>query len=30
VAAEIGPGLAKAAILADVNGRQVDLHSPLV
>src|SRR5256714_11602491 len=29
VAAEIGPGLAKAAILAEVDGRQVDLHSPL-
>src|SRR6478752_987286 len=29
VAAEIGPGLAKAAILAEVDGRQVDLYSPL-
>jgi threonyl-tRNA synthetase len=29
VAAEIGPGLAKAALLAEVDGRQVDLHSPL-
>jgi threonyl-tRNA synthetase len=29
VAAEIGPGLAKAAVLAEVDGRQVDLHSPL-
>ena len=29
VAAEIGPGLAKAAILAEVDGRQVDLHSLL-
>ena len=29
VAADIGPGLAKAAILAEVDGRQVDLHSPL-
>src|SRR5262245_32123366 len=29
VAAEIGPGLAKAAILAEVDGRQVDLRSPL-
>ena len=29
VAAGIGPGLAKAAILAEVDGRQVDLHSPL-
>ena len=29
VAAEIGPGLAKAAILAEVDGKQVDLHSPL-
>src|SRR3954464_2216030 len=29
VAAAIGPGLAKAAILAEVDGRQVDLHSPL-
>src|SRR6476619_4621472 len=27
VAAEIGPGLAKAAILAEVDGRQVDLHT---
>jgi threonyl-tRNA synthetase len=29
VAAEIGPGLAKAAVLAEVDNRQVDLHSPL-
>src|SRR3954463_8435221 len=29
VAVEIGPGLAKAAIVAEVDGRQVDLHSPL-
>jgi len=29
VAAEIGPGLAKAAILAEVDGQPVDLHSPL-
>jgi threonyl-tRNA synthetase len=29
VAAEIGPGLAKAAVLAEVDGKQVDLHSPL-
>jgi threonyl-tRNA synthetase len=29
VAVEIGPGLAKAAVLAEVDGRQVDLHSPL-
>ncbi len=29
VAAEIGPGLAKAAILAEVDGRQVDLRSTL-
>ncbi len=29
VAAEIGPGLAKAAIVAEVDGRQVDLRSPL-
>jgi threonyl-tRNA synthetase len=29
IAAEIGPGLAKAAILAEVDGRQVDLRSPL-
>jgi threonyl-tRNA synthetase len=29
VAAQIGPGLAKAAILAEIDGRQVDLHSPL-
>jgi threonyl-tRNA synthetase len=29
VAAQIGPGLAKAAILAEVDGGQVDLHSPL-
>jgi threonyl-tRNA synthetase len=29
VAAGIGPGLAKAAILAEVDGRQVDLSSPL-
>src|SRR6476660_331690 len=29
VAASIGPGLAKAAIVAEVDGRQVDLRSPL-
>ena len=29
VAASIGKGLAKAAILAEVDGQQVDLHSPL-
>jgi threonyl-tRNA synthetase len=29
VAAEIGPGLAKAAVLAEVDGRQLDLHAPL-
>jgi threonyl-tRNA synthetase len=29
VASEIGPGLAKAAVLAEVDGRQVDLYSPL-
>jgi threonyl-tRNA synthetase len=29
VAASIGPGLAKAAILAEVDGKQVDLHSRL-
>src|SRR5919108_2147592 len=29
VAAEIGPGLAKAAVLADLDGRQIDLHNPL-
>ncbi len=29
VAAQIGPGLAKAAVLAEVDGRQVDLHSSL-
>ncbi len=29
VAAEIGAGLAKAAVLAEVDGHQVDLHSPL-
>ncbi|MEX2310256.1 MAG: threonine--tRNA ligase [Pirellulales bacterium] len=29
MAAEIGPGLAKAAVLAVVDGRPVDLHSPL-
>jgi threonyl-tRNA synthetase len=29
VAAEIGTGLAKAALLAEVDGRQVDLHSSL-
>ena len=29
VAAEIGPGLAKAAILAEVDGQQVDLHCQL-
>src|SRR5262245_32175072 len=29
VAADIGPGLAKAAIVAEVDGRQVDLRSPL-
>jgi threonyl-tRNA synthetase len=29
VAAEIGPGLAKAAIFAEIDGKQVDLHSQL-
>ncbi|MEX2315906.1 MAG: threonine--tRNA ligase [Pirellulales bacterium] len=29
VAAEIGPGLAKAAMLAEVDGKQLDLHAPL-
>jgi threonyl-tRNA synthetase len=29
VAGSIGAGLAKAAILAEVDGRQVDLHAPL-
>src|SRR5687768_4219695 len=29
VAAEIGPGLAKAAMLAEVDGRQTDLHATL-
>ncbi|MCG8449703.1 MAG: threonine--tRNA ligase [Pirellulales bacterium] len=29
VATEIGPGLAKAAIVAEVNGQLVDLHTPL-
>jgi threonyl-tRNA synthetase len=29
VAASIGPGLAKAAVLAEVDGRQVDLSTPL-
>ncbi|MCA9235269.1 MAG: threonine--tRNA ligase, partial [Planctomycetales bacterium] len=29
VAAEIGPGLAKAAVVGEVNGQLVDLHSPL-
>jgi threonyl-tRNA synthetase len=29
VASEIGPGLAKAALLAEVDGKQVDLNSPL-
>jgi threonyl-tRNA synthetase len=29
VAAEIGPGLAKAAVLAEVDGRQHDLHAAL-
>src|SRR5690606_8822831 len=29
VAASIGAGLAKAAVLAEVNGQLVDLHSPL-
>ncbi len=29
VAAEIGPGLAKAALLAEADGKPVDLHSPL-
>ena len=28
VAAEIGPGLAKAAMLAEVDGKQVDLAQP--
>ena len=29
VAAEIGPGLAKAAVVAEVDGALVDLHAPL-
>ena len=29
VAAEIGAGLAKAAVLAEVDGQQRDLHAPL-
>lgn len=29
IAAEIGPGLAKAALLAEIDGQQMDLHSPL-
>jgi threonyl-tRNA synthetase len=29
VAADIGPGLAKAAVLAEVEGKQVDLRTPL-
>lgn len=29
IAAEIGPGLAKAAVVAEVDGEMVDLHSPL-
>ena len=29
VAAEIGPGLAKAAVVAEVDGAMVDLHAPL-
>jgi threonyl-tRNA synthetase len=29
VASQIGPGLAKAAMLAEVDGRLVDLHSPM-
>ena len=29
VAAEIGAGLAKAAILAEVDGEEIDLHTPL-
>ena len=29
VAAEIGPGLAKAAVAAEVDGKQVDLVRPL-
>ena len=29
VAAEIGPGLAKAAVVAEVDGRPLDLHAPL-
>jgi threonyl-tRNA synthetase len=29
VAADIGPGLAKAAIVAEVDGEQIDLRSPL-
>ena len=29
VALEIGPRLAKATILAEIDGKQVDLHSPL-
>ena len=29
IAAEIGPGLAKAAIAAEVDGKQIDLSTPL-
>ena len=29
VAAEIGPGLAKAAVVAEVDGEMIDLHAPL-
>ncbi len=29
VAAEIGPGLAKAAVVAEVDGAMIDLHEPL-
>lgn len=29
VAAEIGPGLAKAAVVAEVDGQMIDLHAPL-
>jgi len=29
VAAEIGPGLAKAAVVAEVDGAMIDLHTPL-
>lgn len=29
VAAEIGPGLAKAAVVAEVDGAMIDLHAPL-